>query len=281
MLRIAVPNKGSLAAAAADLLREAGYRQRRDTKDLVVVDAANQVEFFYLRPRDIAVYVGAGTLDIGLTGRDLVLDSRAAVDERQELDFGHSRLAFASPSGSGLDVDDLAGRRIATSYAGVLEDWLKERAITADVIRLDGAVETAIRLGVADVIADVVETGSTMQQAGLAVFGEPILSSQAVLVTRAGAGDPTGYEVFSRRVRGVLVARSYVMMDYDIGAEHIDAACAITPGIESPTVSPLQREGWVAVRSMVPRDEAHGVMDRLYDLGARGILVTDIHACRL
>jgi len=281
MLRIAVPNKGSLAAAAADLLREAGYRQRRDTKDLVVVDAANQVEFFYLRPRDIAVYVGAGTLDIGLTGRDLVLDSRAAVDERQELGFGHSRLAFASPSGSGLDVDDLAGRRIATSYAGVLEDWLKERAITADVIRLDGAVETAIRLGVADVIADVVETGSTMQQAGLAVFGEPILSSQAVLVTRAGAGDPTGYEVFSRRVRGVLVARSYVMMDYDIGAEHIDAACAITPGIESPTVSPLQREGWVAVRSMVPRDEAHGVMDRLYDLGARGILVTDIHACRL
>ncbi|MBA2699030.1 MAG: ATP phosphoribosyltransferase [Nocardioidaceae bacterium] len=281
MLKIAVPNKGSLAATASDLLREAGYRQRRDDKDLVVVDAANGVEFFFLRPRDIAVYVGGGTLDIGLTGRDLVLDSRAAVHERQQLGFGRSRLFFGAPLGSGLTVGDLAGRRIATSYAGVLEDYLKERAVTAHVIRLDGAVETAVRLGVADVIADVVETGSTMQQAGLETFGDAILSSEAVLITRAGVADPEGYDVFSRRVRGVLVARSYVMMDYDIETRNVEAACAITPGIESPTVSPLQRDGWVAVRSMVPRTHAHGVMDQLYDLGARGILVTDIHACRL
>ncbi len=281
MLRIAVPNKGALAAAASDLLREAGYRQRRDSRDLVAVDQANGVEFFYLRPRDIAVYVGGGTLDIGLTGRDLVLDSRAAVAERQPLGFGQSRLHFAAPQGSGRTVDSLQGARIATSYAGVLEDYLKERAVSAHVIRLDGAVETAVRLGVADVIADVVETGSTMAQAGLETFGDPILLSEAVLVTRAGAPDPDGFDVFSRRVRGVLVARSYVMMDYDIEATSVDAACAVTPGIESPTVSPLQRSGWVAVRSMVPRDDAHQVMDQLYDLGARGILVTDIHACRL
>jgi len=281
MLKIAVPNKGALAAAASEMLREAGYRQRRDDRDLVVVDAANDVEFFYLRPRDIAVYVGGGTLDIGLTGRDLVLDSRAAVEERQALGFGTSRLHFAAPIGSGHTVESLQGARIATSYAGVLEDYLKERAVSAHVIRLDGAVETAVRLGVADVIADVVETGSTMQQAGLETFGEPILLSEAVLVTRAGAGDPVGYDIFSRRVRGVLVARSYVMMDYDIESASVEPACAITPGIESPTVSPLQRAGWFAVRAMVPRDDAHGVMDRLYDLGARGILVTDIHACRL
>ncbi len=281
MLRIAVPNKGALATTASDLLREAGYRQRRDARDLVVVDAANDVEFFYLRPRDIAVYVGGGTLDIGLTGRDLVLDSRAAVEERQSLGFGASRLHFAAPIGSGHTLDSLQGARIATSYAGVLEDYLKERAVSAHVIRLDGAVETAVRLDVADVIADVVETGSTMLQAGLETFGEPILLSEAVLVTRAGAGDPGGYEIFSRRVRGVLVARSYVMMDYDIESTSVESACAITPGIESPTVSPLQRAGWFAVRAMVPRDDAHRVMDQLYDLGARGILVTDIHACRL
>ncbi len=281
MLKIAIPNKGALASAATDMLREAGYRQRRDPRDLLVVDAANDVEFFYLRPRDIAVYVGGGTLDIGLTGRDLVLDSRAAVEERQPLGFGTSQLHLAAPVGSGRTLDSLQGARIATSYAGVVEDYLKERALSAHVIRLDGAVETAVRLGVADVIADVVETGSTMQQAGLETFAEPILLSEAVLVTRAGAGDPDGYDTFSRRVRGVLVARSYVMMDYDIESATVAAACAITPGIESPTVSPLQREGWFAVRSMVPRDDAHRVMDQLYNLGARGILVTDIHACRL
>ncbi|MBA3234032.1 MAG: ATP phosphoribosyltransferase [Propionibacteriales bacterium] len=281
MLRIAVPNKGALAAAASEMLREAGYRQRRDSRDLVVTDPTNEVEFFYLRPRDIAVYVGGGTLDIGLTGRDLVLDSRAAVEERQTLGFGQSRLRFAAPVGTNRSVEALEGLRIATSYAGVLEDYLKERALSAQVIRLDGAVETAVRLGVADAIADVVETGSTMLQAGLETFGEPILLSEAVLVTRAGAGDPEGYDVFSRRVRGVLVARSFVMMDYDIAAAQVDLACAITPGIESPTVSPLQRDGWVAVRAMVPKDSAHRVMDRLYDLGGRGILVTDIHACRL
>ena len=284
MLRIAVPNKGALAVAASDMLREAGYRQRRDSKDLVVADRDNEVEFFYLRPRDIAVYVGEGTLDIGLTGRDLVRDARAAVQERQELGFGHSRLYFAAPprvGDAGLTVSDLEGRRIATSYVGVLEDYLQQRDVKAHVIRLDGAVETAVRLGVADVIADVVETGTTLQQAGLETFGDPILNSQAVLVTRAGKPDPDGYDVFSRRVRGVLVARGYVMMDYDIETVRVDAACAITPGIESPTVSPLQRGGWCAVRAMVPRDRAHQVMDQLYDLGARGILVTDIHACRL
>ncbi len=281
LLRVAVPNKGVLAAASSDLLREAGYRQRRDTRDLVVVDNANGVEFFYLRPRDIAVYVAGGTLDVGLTGRDLVLDSRAGVEERQPLGFGRSRLHLAAPTGSGRTIESLQGSRIATSYAGVVEEFLKERAVSAHVIRLEGAVETAVRLGVADVVADVVDTGSTLQQAGLETFGEPILVSEAVLVTRAGGGDPDGYDTFSRRVRGVLVARGYVMMDYDIEAVSVEAACAITPGIESPTVSPLQRSGWFAVRAMVPRGDAHRVMDQLYDLGARGILVTDIHACRL
>jgi ATP phosphoribosyltransferase len=279
-LRIAVPNKGSLSQSAAEMLRESGYRQRQDSKELALVDAENGVEFFYLRPRDIALYVGEGTLDVGVTGRDLLLDSGAKADEVLALGFGRSRFHFAGPRGRYDALGDLAGLRIATSYVGVVRRFLEERGIEAQVVRLDGAVETSIQLGVADVIADVVETGSTLRAAGLEVFGEVILESEAVLITRGGER-PRGLEVFQRRLEGVLVARSYVMMDYDIAEEQVAAAVALTPGIEGPTIAPLRRDGWVAVRAMVPRAGSQRLMDDLYDLGARGILVTDIHACRL
>ena len=281
LLRIALPNKGSLSQPAAEILREAGYRQRTDSRELTLTDAENGVEFFFLRPRDIALYVGEGTLDLGITGRDLLLDSRAKAEEVMALGFGSSRFRFAARPGTASTLGDLTGKRIATSYAGVVRSYLEEHAIDATVIRLDGAVETSIQLGVADVIADVVETGSTMRQAGLAVFGEVILASEAVLVTRAGAGRLGGVEVFRRRIEGVMVARTYVMMDYDIPTTAVSAAVELTPGIESPTVAPLHRDGWSAVRVMVPRNGSQRLMDELYDLGARGILVTDIHACRL
>jgi len=280
LLRVAVPNKGSLSQAASEILRESGYRQRDDTRQLTLTDAENGVEFFYLRPRDIALYVGEGTLDVGVTGRDLLLDSGAHAEEVLPLGFGRSRFRFAGPVGKYARLEDLTGTRIATSYVGVVESFLAEHQIEAEVVRLDGAVETSIQLGVADVIADVVETGSTLRQAGLDTFGDTILDSEAVLVTRSGSV-PDGFEIFRRRVEGVLVARSYVMMDYDIESVQVADAVALTPGIESPTVSPLHREGWVAVRAMVPRDGAQRLMDELYKLGARGILLTDIHACRL
>ena len=269
MLRIALPNKGSLSQAASDMLRESGYRQRGDSKELTLTDAENGVEFFYLRPRDIALYVGEGTLDLGVTGRDLLRDSGAKAEEVLELGFGTSRFHFAGPQGRFATVEDLAGQRIATSYTGIVSTYLEQRGIEATVTRLDGAVESSIQLGVADAIADV------------EVFGEPILTSEAVLVSRSGADLPAGFEVFKRRLEGVLVARSYVMMDYDIPTTQVEAASALTPGIESPTVAPLQREGWVAVRAMVPRKGAQRLMDDLFELGARGILLTDIHACRL
>jgi ATP phosphoribosyltransferase len=280
LLRIAVPNKGSLSLSASEILREAGYRQRDDSKQLTLTDTENGVEFFYLRPRDIALYVGEGTLDVGVTGRDLLRDSGAKADEVMGLGFGRSRFRFAGPQGVYSDLSQLAGLRIATSYVGVVRSFLEERGIEATVTRLDGAVETSIQLGVADVIADVVETGSTLRQAGLETFGETILDSEAVLITRSGSV-PDGFDVFRRRVDGVLVARSYVMMDYDIPTDQVAAAVQLTPGIESPTVAPLHRAGWSAVRAMVPRAGAQRLMDELYDLGARGILLTDIHACRL
>lgn len=282
-LRIAVPNKGSLSQAASEILREAGYRQRDDTKQLALIDTDNDVEFFYLRPRDIALYVGEGTLDVGITGRDLLLDSGAKADESLDLGFGRSRFRFAGPRGRFTEVRDLEGARIATSYVGVVRAHLEGLSVSAEVVRLDGAVETSIQLGVADAIADVVETGSTLRQAGLEVFGEPILESSAVLITRAGSATVTqrAFEVFRRRIEGVLVARSFVMMDYDIPEDRLPAAVVVTPGMEGPTISPLRREGWVAVRVMVRREGSQRLMDELYDLGARAILLTDIHACRM
>ena len=281
MLRIAVPSKGTLSAPAAQMLRDAGYRQRSDPKDLVCRDEAHDVEFFYLRPRDIATYVGSGDLDLGITGRDLLEDSGVPAHELLDLGFGGATFRWAVPAGSLASDGDIGGRRIATAYPGVVERHLAERNITADVVRLDGAVENAVRLGVADVIADVVETGATLRQAGLVTIGEPILRSSAVLIGRASAPESNGEGQLIRRLQGVLVARTYVMLAYDVRADLLDQATALTPGIESPTVSPLHREGWVAVQAMVLRRDVHHVMDELYDLGARAILVTDIHNCRL
>src|SRR3954447_8730 len=279
-LRIAVPNKGALSQSAIDMLRESGYRQRQDTKELTLVDADNGVEFFYLRPRDIALYVGEGTLDVGITGRDLLLDSGAKAEEVMALGFGRSTFRFAGPTGEYTDLAQLQGTRIATSYVGLVQQYLTEHGLDATVNRLDGAVESSVQLGVADVIADVVETGSTLGKAGLETFGDPVLESEAVLVTRGGSA-PAGLDVFRRRLEGVMVARTYAMMDYDVPSARVSEAVALTPGIESPTVSPLHREGWFAVRAMVPRATAQRIMDELWEAGARAILVTDIHACRL
>ncbi len=282
MLRVAVPNKGSLSDAAVAMFTEAGYRQRRDSKDLVFVDPSAGVEFYYLRPRDIAVFVGEGTLDAGVTGQDLLLDSGANADTILDLDFAQSTFRFAAAGTSApRSLNDLQGARIATSYPHVLNGFLARHGLTAHLVRLEGAVESAIRLGVADVIADVVETGSTLRQNGLEVFGPAILDSHAVLIGRKGIATTDALDLMLRRLRGVLVAHNYVMVDYDVPATAVDAASRITPGLESPTVSPLAREGWFAVRAMVPRADSQELMDQLWDVGARAILLTDIHACRI
>ncbi|MBF4616545.1 ATP phosphoribosyltransferase [Clavibacter sp. VKM Ac-2873] len=279
MLRVAVPNKGSLSETAAQMLAEAGYAGRRDPKELYVLDARNDVEFFYLRPRDIATYVGSGALDVGITGRDLLIDSASEAAETAELGFAGSTFRFAGPVGRFADLADLAGVRIATSYPVLVGGFLREHGVEAQLIRLDGAVESAIQLGVADAIADVVETGTTLRKAGLEIFGPVILRSTAVLIS--GAEEKPGAATLLRRLEGVLVARRYVLMDYDVPLSLLDAATAITPGIESPTISPLQDPAWVAVRSMVPRDDTNQIMDRLHEVGARAILVSPIHAARI
>jgi ATP phosphoribosyltransferase len=281
---IALPNKGALAEGAAAIFRAAGYRLRSDGRELSFVDQDNGVEFFYLRPRDIATYVASGELDLGITGRDLLADSGLSVTELLALDFGKSRFHFAAPSedidSGSISEGELGGKRIATSYPKIVESYLKAKGLTAEVIKLDGAVEGAIKLGVADLIADVVSTGNTLKQAGLSIFGSSILESEAICIGRHEQ-DSTDIQRIIRRLNGVVIARQYVLVDYDIKSSDLERACQITPGIESPTVSPLQKSGWFAVRAMVKQSEVHQVMDLLWELGARGILVTDIHSSRL
>ena len=276
-LKIALPNKGSLSDPAIEVFKAAGFRQRQGNKDLIFLDPSNDVEFYYLRPRDIATYVGNGELDLGVTGRDLLEDSESVAIELLDLDFGRSTFRLAAPPGVGAG-QKIEGSRIATAYPNLLAKFLRDRGVSAEIVHLDGAVESAVGLGVADLIADVVSTGSTLRQAGLAVVDEPILESSAILIARE---EKREFDLVVRRLQGVVIARQYVLVDYDVTRSNLERACEITPGIESPTISPLQKADWVAVRAMVPRREVHHVMDRLYEVGARGILVSDIHACRL
>ena len=281
MLKVAVPNKGTLSEPAASMLREAGYRQRHEPRDLSVLDLANDVEFYFLRPKDIAVYVGSGELDLGITGRDLAADSGAPVAELAGLGFGYSTFRYAGPERRDWQIADLAGARIATSYPNLTRNDLAAHGIAADVIRLDGAVEISIQLGVADAIADVVDSGRSLRQHGLVPFGEVILKSEAALFARLDTEPSAAATQLANRLQGVVIAQQYLMLDYDCPLELLDRATAITPGLESPTVSPMADPAWRAVRAMVRRSEINPVMDALLELGARAMVASDIRSCRL
>ncbi|MCC5788927.1 MAG: ATP phosphoribosyltransferase [Opitutales bacterium] len=282
MIRIALPNKGALSEESVALLKKAGYRCRRSDKELICRDTENQVEFVFLRPRDIAIYVGDGLLELGVTGRDLAGDSQADVEELLSLGFGGSSFYYAAPKGKGITPEKLEGLRIATSYPNLVKDDLARRKADARVIRLDGAVEISVQLGVADVIADVVQSGRTLEQAGLETIGEPILKSEAILIGHhPKVRETKSVQILLDRLRGVVVARDYAMIEYDIPETLLTEAEALTPGIEAPTLSPLRREGWVAVKAMVGQKGINRLMDDLKTLGAKGIIVSEIQSCRL
>ena len=283
MLRVAVPNKGALSESAAEILSEAGYRRRSDPKDLTVIDPVNGVEFFFLRPKDIAIYVGSGQLDFGITGRDLAAESEAPVHERLALGFGSSSFRYAAPAGRDWTVADLAGRRIATAYPNLVRKDLRDRGIDATVIRLDGAVEISIQLGVADAIADVVGSGRTLSLHDLVAFGDPLCDSEAVLVERTDDGadaNRAARDQLAARVQGVVFGQQYLMLDYDCPRSVLQRATEITPGLESPTIAPLADPDWVAIRALVPRRDVNGIMDELAAIGAKAILASDIRFCR-
>jgi ATP phosphoribosyltransferase len=281
-LRVAVPNKGTLSEPAAEILSEAGYRRRADLKDLTVLDPVNNVEFFFLRPKDIAIYVGSGQLDLGITGRDLAQESDAPVRERLALGFGSSTFRYAAPTGRPWRIEDLTGKRIATAFPNLVRKDLAARGIDATVIRLDGAVEISVQLGVADAIADVVGSGRTLGLHDLVAFGDSLCDSEAVLIERE---DPVAQNAAARdqlagRVQGVVLGQQYLMLDYDCPRSVLDEATAVTPGLESPTIAPLADPAWVAVRALVPRRDVNAIMDELASIGAKAILASDIRFCR-
>ena len=281
MLRVAVPNKGALSESAAEILSEAGYRRRTDPKDLTVIDRANGVEFFFLRPKDIAIYVGSGELDFGITGRDLAAESDAPVRERLALGFGSSSFRYAATVGRSWTVADLAGKRIATAYPNLVRKDLAAKGIDATVIRLDGAVEISVQLGVADAIADVVGSGRTLSLHDLVAFGEPLVDSEAVLIERADTEENrAARDQLAARVQGVVFGQQYLMLDYDCPRAVLEQATAITPGLESPTIAPLADPEWVAVRALVPRREVNTIMDQIAAIGAKAILASDVRFCR-
>lgn len=282
MLKIALPNKGSLSEGAIQLMNEAGYKCRRISRELTVRDSGNNVEFIFLRPRDIAVYVGNGLLDLGITGRDLAFDSQANVYELQSLHFGKSSFYYAVPKDKLVLPDQFDQFRIATSYPNIVKEDMKKRGMKVTIVKLDGAVEISIRLGVADAIADVVESGRTLEEAGLTTVGEPIMQSEAVLIAHdQKLVDRKDVQLLTDRIKGILVARTYAMVEYDIPKESLKEACSITPGIESPTVAPLNKPDWFAVKSMITRRQINSIMDQLSEIGAKGIIVTDIRTCRI
>ncbi len=282
MLKIAIPNKGSLSEGAIQLVSEAGYKCKRYSSELIIFDAANNIEFYFLRPRDIAIYVGNGFLDMGITGRDLALDSKTSVQEIMPLNFGHSSFYYAIPQNEKITADQFGGKRIATSYPHIVELDLKKRNVEAQIIKLDGAVEISIRLGVADVIADVVQSGRTLTEAGLKKIGEPLLKSESILIAHSEEtlkGNEA--DLFLKRLKGIIVAREFVIVEYDIPKSALSKACTLTPGIESPTIAPLSNENWAAVKAMVRKSDMNSIMDKLADIGAKGIIVTDIRTCRI
>ena len=192
MIRIALPNKGVLSDGAVELVKEAGYRCTRTGRELSMIDSANDVEFDFLRPRDIAVYVSQGVIDVGITGRDLNLDADSPAVEVMPLGFGRSTFRYAVPNDSNITVEKLDGLRIACSYANIVKRDLKKRKAKARIVQVDGAVELTIRLGVADVIADVVDSGQTLREACMKTIGDPVMTSEAVVIARSEetAGQP-------------------------------------------------------------------------------------------
>jgi ATP phosphoribosyltransferase len=278
MIRVAVPSKGRLMDRTLALLAGAGYRVGDRRRDLFQIDPRNGVEFVFLRPVDIPVYVAGGELDAGVTGEDLVRERGVDLEPRLRLGFGDSRLCVAVAGDSkAMDLADVADLRVATSFPRLAAELLPGPPA---IVELAGSVEASIRLGVADAVLDLVETGSTLRSAGLRILGEPLLRSEACLFVGPHTHSAPEFEeqvqTFCRRLEARLLGETFVMIEYDVHRDLLTPACSLTPGIESPTITRLEREDWFAVRSMVRRTEAHALMSELAALGAKAIVLTQV-----
>lgn len=280
MIKIALPNKGVLFQPTIEMISSCGYRVAKTGSALSSIDTENNVEFFFLRPSDIPVYVATGILDGGITGKDFAAEKGINHEPVIDLNYGHSQLRAAVPDESPVtSLDEFARLRIATSLPGIVRSYFAPNEI--EIVELEGAVEISVQLGIAEGVVDVVDTGTTLRQAGLRVVGEPLFASNAGLFTHPERGEAPEMAVLRHRLEGKLVAYEYMMVEYDVPGDILQRACDITPGLESPTITKLQREGWYAVKAMVKKRQANRIMDELSDLGCRGILLTGIESARI
>jgi len=281
LLRIGLPSKGRLAEISAELLNDAGISFRRTERTLFARCRDMPVEVTFLRTDDIPVLAAEGAIDLGITGADLVAESGAALVHRLDLGIGSCRLALCVAVDAPVsDARQLAGKRIATSFPRITREWLAERGVEAHFVELSGSVEIMIQLEVADAIVDLVETGSTLAANRLRVLDE-IGRYETVLVQNQQVADSATADRIVRRLEGIVIARSWSLLEYNIPRRRLSEAEQITPGFNSPTVMALEDPEWCAVRAMVRRGEAHGIMERLESIGVSAIIETRIANCRL
>jgi ATP phosphoribosyltransferase len=281
LVRIGVPSKGRLSELAGQLLADAGLSFRRSERSLFAKCKEMPVEITFLRTDDIPVLTAEGAIDLGITGADLVAESGADLLHRLDLGVGSCRLALCVADDSPVtDPRQLAGKRIATSFPRITRRWLAERGVDAHFVELSGSVEVMIALGVADAIVDLVETGSTLAANRLRIFAE-IGRYETVLVQNHRIADTALADRIVRRLEGIVIARSWSLLEYNVPRSRLAEAETITPGFNSPTVMALEDPEWCAVRAMVRRGEAHAIMERLDAIGASAVIETQIANCRL
>ena len=280
-LRIGIPSKGRLSELATELLLQAGLSFRRQDRSLFARVSSMPVEITFLRTDDIPTLCAEGAIDLGITGSDLVQEANAEVQVRMKLGVGRCKLAICVPTHSDVErPSQLAGKRVATSFPNTTERFLKQHNAPVHLVKLNGSVEVMISLGVADAIVDLVETGSTLAANQLRILTE-IGHYETVLVQSPACRDLVTADRIVRRLEGVVIARDYSLLEYNIPREKLAAAEAVTPGFTSPTVTNLEDSGWCAVRAMVKSSEVISIMEKLEALGALAILEMSINNCRL
>ncbi|MDP7014893.1 MAG: ATP phosphoribosyltransferase [Pirellulaceae bacterium] len=280
-LRIGVPSKGRLADQTGELLAQAGLQYRRQNRSLFARVGGFPVDITFLRTDDIPVLCAEGAIDMGITGSDLVEEAGVDVAQRLALGVGRCRLAICVPEDSTIQQpSDLSGARIATSFPSITERFLKAHSADVHLVPLSGSVEIMVSLGVADAIVDLVETGSTLAANRLRVLGD-IGKYETVVIQNHEQQNAEVADRIVRRLEGVVIARSYSVLEYNIHREKLAAAEQITPGFHSPTVNALEDPDWAAVKVMVKSKEVILAMEQLEALGATAILETQINNCRL
>lgn len=279
-LKLAIQKKGRLTDKTLNLLRSSGI-DIDNYSDRLTVSAKNfDLDILFLRDDDIPEYVQDGVADIGVVGENVLIEKQSDITLQKKLGYSRCRLMLASPNDFEFNsVDQLNGKKIATSYPNILRNYLKENNVEAKIIEISGSVEIAPSLGVADFICDIVSTGNTLRLHKLKTFTK-VLDSEAVLISRNSIDQDSSKSALLnkliQRIESSLTAKSSKYLMMNIPTESIERIKKIIPALKSPTVLPLADEGMSAVHAVIPNDLFWNIIDDLKAEGASGILLFPI-----